>query len=309
MSTDITPVNERHLFTQLDVTWDASAATLWCRMRPHPRPCFTPRLLSEITRLPHRFDQLGIVEEDLSAAPHFIVFASSRPGVFNLGGDLNLFARLIERRDREGLARYAESCIAASYAVTSGYDLPFTTISLVQGTALGGGMEGAMAANVIVAERHTQMGLPEVLFNLFPGMGAYSFLSRRLGPSEAERIILSGKTWRSEELHELGLIDILAEQGHGETAVNEYIAQRRRHSPNTLMALQQVRRLSNPVTREELDSIAEVWVEAALRLRPRDLRMMQRLARSQDRLVGRDEHAAPGRPQPVSSARPARGAL
>lgn len=291
MSISISPVNEIHGFNQLDVTWDASAATLWCRMRPHPRPCFNPRLLAEITRLPQHIGQLGLDMDRLSAAPHFIVFASAVPGVFNLGGDLGLFEQLITRRDREGLARYAASCIAASYAVTSGYDLPFTTISLVQGTALGGGMEGALAANVIVAERRTQLGLPEVLFNLFPGMGAYSFLSRRLGPAEAERIILSGKTWLAEELYELGLIDILAEPGHGETAVNEYIAQRRAKSPNTLMALQQVRRLSNPVTRAELDAIAEVWVDAALRLDRRDLRMMRRLAGSQDRLVGRRQLA------------------
>ena len=37
------------------------------------------------------------------------------------------------------------------------------------------------------------MGLPEVLFDLFPGMGAYSFLVRRLGPAQAERMILSGE--------------------------------------------------------------------------------------------------------------------
>jgi DSF synthase len=294
MSITISAINELHAFTQLDVDWHRSTATLWCRMRPHPRPCFNPQLLAEITRLPQRFDQLGLDVKQLSTAPHFIVYASGVPGVFNLGGDLGLFEQLITGRDRDGLARYAASCIAASYAVSSGYDLPFTTISLVQGTALGGGMEGAMAANVIVAERRTQLGLPEVLFNLFPGMGAYSFLSRRLGPSEAERIILSGKTWRAEELHEMGLIDILAEPGHGETAVSEYIAQRRKHSPNTLMALQQVRRLSNPVTRDELDAIAEVWVDAALRLQRRDLRIMQRLARSQDRLIDRQAVAKAG---------------
>jgi DSF synthase len=296
MSVNITPVEERNAFTHLDVSWDASAATLWCRMQPHPRPCFTPQLLAEISRLPNRFDQLGLESDNLSSSPHFIVFASAIPGVFNLGGDLGLFAALIEQRDRDGLSRYASACITASYAVSSGYDMPFTTISLVQGTALGGGMEGALAANVIIAERGTQLGLPEVLFNLFPGMGAYSFLSRRLGPSEAERIILSGKTWHAEELHDLGLIDILAERGLGETAARQYIAQRRKQSPNTLMALQQVRRLCNPVTREELDAIAEVWVEAALRLRPRDLRMMHRLARSQDRLVERRDGLQADRP-------------
>ena len=44
-------------------------------------------------------------------------------------------------------------------------------------------------------------------------MGAYSFLSRRLGPAETERVIPSGKIWRAEELHELGVVDRLAEPG------------------------------------------------------------------------------------------------
>ena len=83
--------------------------------------------------------------------------------------------------------------IDASYRVSS-LDLMLTTISLVQGdcsrrrhgkTRPGGEPGGG--------GRGVQMGLPEVLFNLFPGMGAYSFLSRRLGANEAERVILSGK--------------------------------------------------------------------------------------------------------------------
>jgi DSF synthase len=128
------------------------------------------------------------------------------------------------------------------------------------------------------------MGLPEVMFNLFPGMGAYSFLSRRLGASEAERVILSGKTWRAEELHELGMIDILAEPGHGKTAVREYIADRQRRSPNTAMAMQRVRKAVDPVSYEELEEIAMIWVDSALKLKDRDLKIIDRLVRSQNRV-------------------------
>lgn len=168
-------------------------------------------------------------------------------------------------------------------------------------------MEGALAANLVVAEHGVQMGLPEVLFNLFPGMGAYSFLSRRLGAAEAERVILSGKTWRSEELHDLGVIDILAEPGRGASAVREYISQRQRRSPNTAMAMQRVRKAVNPVSYAELEEIAMIWVDAALRLRPRDLRVIDRLVRSQDKVTARQP--SPKTPtrqtDSVSFARPA----
>lgn len=284
MSIDSVLANNTPSFEQLDVEWNKDEGTVWCYLNPRPRPCFNPQLLSEVIGLKDRLDELGITPSSLLERPHFAVFASRTPGIFNLGGDLGLFRQMIDAGDRQGLEAYAKACIDASYGVSIGYDLPITTISLVQGTALGGGMEGALAANVIVAERGVQMGLPEVLFNLFPGMGAYSFLSRRLGANEAERVILSGKTWQAEELHELGMIDILAETGQGESAVREYIAERQRRSPNTVMAMQRVRKAVNPVSYQELEEIALIWVDAALRLKERDLRILDRLVRSQNRV-------------------------
>jgi len=99
------------------------------------------------------------------------VLASRIPGIFSLGGDLLHFSKLIEARDREGLIRYGIDCVDLVYWTSVGYNLPVTTIALVQGTAQGGGFEAALAAHVIVAERQCRFGFPEVMFNLFPGMG------------------------------------------------------------------------------------------------------------------------------------------
>ena len=306
MSIDRSVVNEARVFQQLDVEWEKDESTLWCYLAPRPRPCFNPLLLSELIGLKDQLPHLGVTEAQLLEQPSFAVFASRTPGIFNLGGDLRLFRQSIDAQDRQGLEHYARACIDAVYKVYTGYDLPLTTISLVQGTALGGGMEGALAANVIVAERGVQMGLPEVMFNLFPGMGAFSFLSRRLGAREAEKVILSGKTWRAEELHELGMIDILAEPGLGETAVRDFIAERQRRSPNSMMAMQRVRKTVNPVSYEELEEIALIWVDAALKLRDRDLRIIDRLVRSQNKVAAQQQPLlAHGAGQPISYARPA----
>lgn len=283
MFIDPTVASKATAFEHLNVEWNSEEATIWCYLNPHPRPCFNPQLLAEVIGLKDRLAGLDVTPASLFERPHFVVFASRMPGIFNLGGDLGLFRTLIDAKDRQGLETYARACIDASYNVSIGYDLPLTTISLIQGTALGGGMEGALAANLVVAERGVQMGLPEVLFNLFPGMGAYSFLSRRLGASEAERVILSGKTWRAEELHELGVIDILAEPGHGETVVRDYITERQRRSPNAAMAMQRVRKAVNPVSYAELEEIALIWVDSALRLKERDLKILDRLVRSQNK--------------------------
>ena len=74
------------------------------------------------------------------------------------------------------------------------------SIALVQGDALGGGFEAALSCHTIVAEEGVQMGLPEVLFDLFPGMGAYSFLCKRIAPRMAEKLMLEGSVYTSEEL-------------------------------------------------------------------------------------------------------------
>jgi DSF synthase len=126
------------------------------------------------------------------------------------------------------------------------------------------------------------MGLPEVLFNLFPGMGAYSFLSRRLDPVRAEKMILSGKIYSAEELHAMGVVDVLAEDGEGERAVREYI-DRHAHRRNAYRGVFQTRRRVNLVTFEELRDVTDIWVETAMNLGEADLKKMGRLTAAQDR--------------------------
>jgi DSF synthase len=153
---------------------------------------------------------------------------------------------------------------------------------MVQGDALGGGFEHALASDLIVAEESAQMGFPEILFNLFPGMGAYSLLSRRIGMRAAEELILSGKVLPAAKLHEMGVVDVLAKDGEAPNAVRAWIAQNAKHR-NGLQAAYAARRRVNQVTREELDDITDVWVDAAFRLGDRDLRMMSRIVRAQMR--------------------------
>jgi DSF synthase len=203
--------------------------------------------------------------------------------VFNLGGDLALFVLLIKARDREALAHYAKLCIENMYPRIQNFFCPtLTTISLVQGDALGGGFESALSSDVIFAEESAQMGLPEILFNLFPGMGAYSLLSRRLGMRAAEELILSGRILPAAKLHELGVVDVLAPDGHGESAVREWIAKNAKRR-NGMQAMFRARQQVHPVTREELDAVTDTWVDAAMRLEDRDLKMMSRIVRAQMR--------------------------
>ncbi len=277
------PEKSGKTYRQMSTRFDADYGALWCYMDPKPRPCFNPDLLAEIGRF---VSTVGLVNrsENGSGPVRFTVLASRTPGVFSLGGDLALFVEAARGRNRDVMRRYARSCIEIVHSGVVGYDLPVTTISLVQGDAMGGGFEAALCNHVVVAERRARFGLPEVMFNLFPGMGAYSLLARRVGAVRAEKMILGGRLFDAAELHEMGVVDLLAEDGEGEKAVYEYMAQhsRRRNAfQSVIMARQRV----NPITLKELMDIGDLWVEAALNLETKDIRLMERLVRAQDRIA------------------------
>lgn len=126
------------------------------------------------------------------------------------------------------------------------------------------------------------MGLPEVIFGLFPGMGAYSFLCKRVSPQLAEKIILEGKLHTAEALYEMGIVDVLVDQGEGVQAVQEIIRQQQR-APHAHLALNAVRSLAQPVGYDELMGITEIWVDSALSLDERSLRTMDRIVKAQHR--------------------------
>jgi DSF synthase len=271
--------------SQYETQFEPATATVWGYFNPRGTACFSLGLLKDIRVHDEALAMNGgkvDIEGQMQEAAYYVC-GSRVPRVFNLGGDLALFVLLIKSRDRDALAHYARLCIDNMYARIQNYSVPtLVTISLVQGDALGGGFECAMSSDVLVAEESAQLGLPEVLFNLFPGMGAYSLLARRIGMRAAEELILSGRILSAAKLHEMGIVDVLAKDGEGEAAAREWIARSWKRRNGT-QAVMRARQLVHPITREELDAVAEVWVDAALRLEDKDLKMMGRIVRSQMR--------------------------
>lgn len=272
-------ITSEDAFTQISSHYDEKFKINWLYMHASPRPCYSHQLLDEIGVFIEGMKQ--DMRQTQQQKYDYLVVASKVNEVYNLGGDLALFTQLIDKRDRQGLLDYAIKAIDLVYHNHRHFDLEMTTISLIQGDALGGGFEAAISSNVIIAEQGVKMGLPEVLFNLFPGMGAYSLLSRKMSPKAAREMILSGKIFLAEELYEMGVVDILAEQGQGELAVYKYIDAQRR-SPNSYQSMRQVVDICNPITYEEMVNIGTIWADAALALTEKDLRMMSRLVKRQN---------------------------
>ncbi|WP_051631229.1 crotonase/enoyl-CoA hydratase family protein [Afifella pfennigii] len=269
---------------EIALRFEPETGTLWTTMTPPGRPCFTRQLVDDYI---HLFTSLnerlsgGAFQRSLPLK--YIVYRSKTPQIFSLGGDLELFSRLIRERDEAGLRDYAHACARMTYLNSISAGLPIITIALVEGQALGGGLESALSCNLILAEKNASFGLPEVLFNLFPGMGAYSYLQRKTSARTAEKLMLSGRSFHAEEMLQEGVIDLLVENGEGEKAVRAYIERtQRRH--NAQVGIYRTRRRVTPLSFEELRDVTDIWVDCALGVGEADLRKMEKLVRAQERL-------------------------
>ena len=92
--------------------------------------------------------------------------------------------------------------------------------------------------------------------------------------------MLNGVMYSSDELHRMGVVDVLAPKGEGVRAVHEVIRQNRRIATARL-ALHRVRDAVAPLSLDELTRITEIWVDTAMQLSDKSLRVMERLVRAQ----------------------------
>ncbi|WP_260292921.1 crotonase/enoyl-CoA hydratase family protein [Sedimenticola hydrogenitrophicus] len=270
--------------THVDLEFDPAYHAVWARLRYPDRPCISNGLIRDLQQVQTLISSIARKGHE-SGDPHrlrYQILSSSLPGVFCLGGDLEMFIRLIRLGDQDGLANYARDCIDILYASISGYGLPFTSIALVQGETLGGGFEAALAANVLIAEKSAKFGFPETVFGMFPGMGAFSFLARRIAPAIAKRIIASGKVYTADELFELGVVDQVVNDGKGVEAVHEFIRHQQVRSTG-FEGLERVVEQFNPLSYKELLEVVNIWVETALQLSEKNLRLMEYLVHAQNK--------------------------
>ena len=281
-------------FKQVTTKYDESHEALWTFMnQKNTIPCFNGQIVEELTQHHAEIAKTGglLHHNGNTHNIRYSIAASLTPNVFNLGGQLSLIRELALNRQRDALKSYAVKALDVLATRTFKFNIPtLTTISLLQGQTLGAGLEAALTSDVVIAERKTMIGFPEIMFNLFPGMGAYSLVARKAGTKVADDMILGGKLYTAEQAHELGLIDVLVEDGEGESAVYNWISGNKKLS-NGYRAIQKAKARFNPVTYAELLDITYIWLDAALTLSERDFKVMERFIRSQEKLYVTSEQS------------------
>jgi enoyl-CoA hydratase len=150
--------------------------------------------------------------DSLSARDDWSVFVlASAANVFCAGGDLQTMAGWMRQPDAyHVIGAYAARVQRIGARIEA---LPQVTVALCERSALGGGLELALACDLRVASTRAKFGLPEVRLGLLPGAGGTQRLTHLCGQSTALRLILGAEVVDAESAHRLGLVQWVFETG------------------------------------------------------------------------------------------------
>lgn len=185
-----------------------------------------------------------------------VVVTGSGERAFSAGSDVKAFE---SGRGPGGRARLALEEDTVSRLAR----LPMPTIAAIEGNALGGGLELALACDIRVASEHAKLGLPEVRLAVTPGAGGTQRLPRVVGAAIAKELILTGRVLSAGEALAIGLVTRVVPAGQAVIeagAVGEEIALR---GP---LAVREAKRLIDLATDRSLDEGLAAELEASVRI-------------------------------------------
>ena len=186
--------------------------------------------------------ELGTACTELSRDPdvRVVVITSTSSKAFCVGADLK------ERHSFTDADLMAQRPVARA-AYSGVLNLPMPSIAVVEGYALGGGLEIAQSCDLIVAGSGAVVGLPEVSVGVIPGGGGTQLLTRRIGWSKAAGMIFTGRRMSAGEAVALGVVDEVLDAGTARDRGLELAAQIAANSPVGLRQAKRAMRLGSDV--------------------------------------------------------------
>jgi enoyl-CoA hydratase/carnithine racemase len=185
---------------------------------------------------------LGAACAELSADQdvRVVLVTSTSLKAFCVGADL------VERRSFTDADLMAQRPVARA-AYSGVLNLPMPSIAVVEGYALGGGLEIALSCDLIIAGSAAVVGLPEVSVGVIPGGGGTQLLTRRVGWSRAAGMIFTARRMAATEAAELGVVDEVLEAGTARERGLQLATQIASNSPVGLRQAKRAMRLGSDV--------------------------------------------------------------
>jgi enoyl-CoA hydratase len=144
--------------------------------------------------------QQALLDLSQDAAVKVVVITGAGEKAFVAGGDIKEMAALAPRAAM-AYARRGQQIIETIEKMQK------PVIAAVNGYALGGGLELALACDFIYASEKAKLGLPEVTLGVIPGFGGTQNLARLIGPNRARELIFSGKTLTARQARDWGIVN------------------------------------------------------------------------------------------------------
>ncbi|XP_054646481.1 enoyl-CoA hydratase domain-containing protein 2, mitochondrial isoform X2 [Dunckerocampus dactyliophorus] len=190
---------------------------------------------------------MSVLSNDDSAV-RVLVFRSLVPGVFCAGADLKERA-LMDDRESDLFVHGLRGLM------TQIASLPMPTIAAIDGVALGGGLELALACDLRTAAYSAQMGLIETTRGLLPGAGGSQRLPRTVGITLAKELIFTGKRVGGRGAMEMGLVNRAVDQNEtGDAAYSEALSLAREILPQAPIAVRMAKEAMNRGTEVDITS-------------------------------------------------------
>lgn len=172
-------------------------------------------------------------ELDANPAVRALVITGHGPKFFSAGADLNTFASgdKAVALDMIGAFGQAFEALAESRLVT---------LAAINGYAMGGGLECALATDIRIAEEHAQMALPEASVGLLPGGTGTQTLPWLVGEGWAKRMILTGERVDAATALRIGLVEEVVPSGNARAKATEIAQRVSKQSPDSVRACKQL---------------------------------------------------------------------
>ncbi len=215
-----------------------------------PLNLVTAELLAELG------DALTRLEAAASGDVRAVVVTGSGERAFSAGSHVGEFEA---QRGPGGRVRLA----LEQSTVTRLARLPMPTIAAIEGNALGGGLEIALACDLRVASERAKLGLPEVRLAVIPGAGGTQRLARVVGLARARELILTGRVLDAAEAERMGLVHRLVPAGGARSAAHAIATEIAGHGP---LAVREAKRLLDASADLSLEDGLATELEASARI-------------------------------------------
>jgi enoyl-CoA hydratase len=189
------------------ISWDLANGVI--ELALHREPCneFGTESLAEFEKF---VDTLPMLED----AAHALIIYSQLNSGFSAGADLRETYRRTQGMEKSAAVASVRESLERTHHVMNTLDAsPLTTIAAVHGITFGGGLELALACDIIIADKTARFCFPELRLGLIPGFGGIPRLKRDLGNAVVRDLLLTGRSFNVTKAQQIGLVSQVVAEG------------------------------------------------------------------------------------------------